>query len=223
MANGAVEALGMDDIAETLAGFARVEGSCAHAYAATAHISASADGARNLADAVHYLCTLHGRHPGLVDMAADRNEDPAFFGWLAEAVPAFALERAYLTRLVVAVGPLPSTPNQAACETTIIGQRHALEMIGASERRGCAIGAALGLALDWPLIRRVLDAAAARFGLPLERCEVPDPASLGTSITSAPAPAIARAIAFGARQVFTQHQGLWDLLEARAQARRALI
>jgi hypothetical protein len=32
-------------------------------------------------------------------------------------------------------------------------------------------------------------------------------------------PAMERAISFGAQQLFSQHRGLWDLLEARCVAR----
>jgi hypothetical protein len=38
-------------------------------------------------------------------------------------------------------------------------------------------------------------------------------------IEAAGTPAIERAILFGAQQLLVQHRGLWDLLEARAEAR----
>src|SRR5688500_12921603 len=65
---------------------------------------------RDLADAVHLLCALHGRHPGLIELACNSSPDSAAHGWLASAAEAFERERLYLVRLTSAVGPLPSTP-----------------------------------------------------------------------------------------------------------------
>ncbi|MEX6641314.1 hypothetical protein V2A36_33310, partial [Pseudomonas aeruginosa] len=77
----------------------------------------------------------------------------------------FADERTYLAHLTAAVGPLPSTPGQAESESALVGERHALEMLARSERRGCATGAVAALLYDWRAIRRVLDVAAERFGV----------------------------------------------------------
>ena len=82
-------------------------------------------GAPNLADVVHFLCALHGRHPGIVDLAAARIVDPAGRAWLASAAEAAAAERLYLTRLAVAAGPVPSTPGGGGSEAAI-AQRSAL-------------------------------------------------------------------------------------------------
>src|SRR3546814_5364652 len=51
-------------------------GSAAHAYPAAAALLGGTEAWRNLADAVHFLCTLHGRLPGVVDHAAERCVDP---------------------------------------------------------------------------------------------------------------------------------------------------
>ncbi|WP_438827141.1 DUF6975 family protein, partial [Sphingomonas bacterium] len=64
---------------------------------------------RDLSDAVHCVCLLHGGHPGLIDHVAGRAGSVP--GWLADAVARFAVERAWLARLVSAAGPLPSTKN----------------------------------------------------------------------------------------------------------------
>ena len=63
------------------------------------------------------------------------------------------VERAYLTRLSVAVGAIPSTPGGADSETAILAQRAALATLAQSDRRGCALGAALAFAADWASIR----------------------------------------------------------------------
>jgi hypothetical protein len=93
-------------------------------------------------------------------------------------------------------------------------------MLAQSERRGCALGAAMALIIDWVVIRGVLDCAAKRFGV-----EAPVSRLLDTAPVRALAdqsdgkPAVTRALLFGAEQVALQHRGLWDLLEARQQAR----
>lgn len=196
-------------------------GSTAHPYVRSAELLSGPDAARNLADAVHYLCVLHGRLPSVVDLAAQKAEPQAPEGWLALAAIGFALERTYLTRLVVAVGPLPSTPGQSECEGTVVAQHHALEMLARSERSGCALGAAIGLVLDWETVRPVLDTAADRFGL--ERMESGLPEAKATYAFAgevATGPAVERAIRFGVEQILLQQAGLWSLLESREHARR---
>jgi hypothetical protein len=179
------------------------------------------DAARNLADAVHYLTVLHGRLPSVVDLAGMKVTLAQSKGWLADAATGFALERTYLTRLVVAVGPLPSTPGQAECEAAVVAQHHAVEMLARSERSGCAPGAAIGLVMDWMAIRPVLDAAAARFGLEPMVCRLPNPdATRAFAVEIAMTPAIERAVRFGMEQILIQHNGLWNLLESREAARQ---
>ncbi len=195
-------------------------GSGVHRYVRSADLLSGPDAARNLADAVHYLCVLHGRLPSVIDLAAAKTESPTD-GWMAAAATGFALERTYLTRLVVAVGPLPSTPGQSECEAAAVAQHHALEMLARSERRGCALGAAIGLVLDWAAVRPVLDVAAARFGLARMPGELPDPAATRAfAAETANGPAMERAIRFGVEQILVQHGGLWSLLESREHARR---
>ena len=189
-------------------------------------LSAAGVTTRDLADAVHCLCALHGRHPGVIDYAGGRtggSEDAAVAAWLAEAAEGFAAERAELVRIVAAAGPLPSTPGQAESETAITAQRHALDMLGASDRAGCAIGAAMALLLDWPAIRWVLDAAAHRFGLTPGDSLLPSGRDSATVIAMlAETAAFERAMLFGAQQLLAQHRALWQLLEARAEARVAV-
>ncbi len=170
---------------------------------------------RDLADAVHSICVLHGRHPGVIDHALARATSAP--DWLIEAAHAFAEERAYLARLTSAAGPLPSTPGQAESTAAVTGQRHAFDMLVRSDRAGCALGAAAAVVLDWRAIRRVLDAAAHRFGVTEAACALPSAAAV---LADAPtSPAVERAQAFAAQQVLAQHRGLWHLLEARAAAR----
>lgn len=194
------------------------DGSAVHAYAAAlARPNATT---RNLSDAVHALCAVHGDHPGLPAEAHRHCAQPDACDWIEEIAAAFATERAYLAALVSAAGPLPSTPGQHHSESALIGVRHALEMLARSDRRGCATGAIAALVYDWTAIRGVLDQAAVRFGIdptmhgfPLEAETATSVAMLGTGA------AAERAITFGAQQLFAQHRGVWDLLETRAGAR----
>jgi hypothetical protein len=175
---------------------------------------------RDLSDAVHLLCSLHGRYPGLVEVALQRCPDGPVQSWLSRASEAFERERLYLVRLTSAVGPLPSTPGAAETEASLVAARHALETLALSERKGCALGAATALVGDWWPIRRLLDRAAARAGLQCPAPSLPDEASIVEVIgLSSDGPASERALAFGSEQLLLQHRALFDLLEARASAR----
>jgi hypothetical protein len=179
-------------------------------------------GARALTDAVHYLCTLHGRYPGVIDHAASRITEPAGRAWIAQATYAFAGERAYLARLAVAAGPVPSTPGAASSDSAMHTQRHAIEMLARSERGGCAVGAAMAVVLDWADVRVALDAAARRFGVeppPYQAADLTAIAGLADQLAAAPS--AQRALLFGAEQILLQHCGLWELLETRHGARAA--
>jgi hypothetical protein len=175
---------------------------------------------RDLADAVHLLCSLHGRYPGLIEIALQRCPKGDAHDWLARASEAFERERLYLVRLTSAVGPIPSTPGAAETESSLLAARHALETLALSERNGCALGAATALVGDWWPVRRLLDRAATRAGIETPAPSLPDEASVIEVITGASdAPPSARALAFGGEQLLLQHRALFDLLEARAEAR----
>ncbi len=163
---------------------------------------------RDLSDAVHAVCLLHGHHPGLVDHAIARTRSAP--DWLAEAASSFTAERAWLAGLVAAAGPLPSTPSQAEAEAAISGQRHAFDMLAGSDRAGCALGAVAALMLDWVAIHRLLDVAASRFGVAPQPYAFTHPDIVESH---------RRAALFAGQQVLAQHRGLWQLLESRAAAR----
>jgi len=208
---------------EALGEVVRAEGSARHPWPAAPDLLKSADGARNLADFIHYLCVLHGRYPGVVDHASLRTTDAEARAWLANAAYAFAGERAFLAKLAAAAGPVPSTPGAADTDAVVQAQRHAIDMLAQSERAGCAVGAAMAVVLDWPVLRRPLAAAADRFGVETPDFAAPDPvitAAVADRFAAASA-GTTRALLFGARQILAQHYGLLDLLEVRAQARTA--
>jgi hypothetical protein len=205
---------------DTLLALVERDGSAQHSF--FAHVAPARGGeyARNLADAIHFLCALHGRHPGVVDHAAWRTKDGEARNALEALANWFDAERALLTRLVVAVGPLPSTPAQVQSESIVLAQRHALEMLAKSERSGCASGATIALALDWSQVRPLVDQVADRLLVPAPANPLPSGAisRLGETIRTE---AEDRAAQFGAQQLLAQHRGLWDLLESRAVARAA--
>lgn len=195
-------------------------GTGSHDYPLSEALLKGPHAARNLSDAVHFLCMLHGRQPGVIDHASNRSVEPAARAWFGEALDRFGAERSLLAKLAVAAGPIPSTAGAGDTEAAVISQRHAIEMLAQSERNGCALGAALAVALDWRHIRNVLDVAAQRFGVEVLPYALGDPAGIREVADAIAAnPAAERAILFGAEQIAIQHRGLWDLLEARQQAR----
>ena len=211
------------DLAE--AQLARVEahGLAAHAHAARLATAAGPEAARDLADAVHLLCALYGRHPGLVELALGHVAAGPVRDWLISTSNAFERERLYLVRLTAAVGPLPSTPGSAETESVLAQQRHAIETLALSERRGCALGATIALVGDWTALRRVLDRAAYRMSVEVPACTLPEAEALRQVIHAGiDGMAAERALGFGAEQLLLQNRGLFDLLEARAGARESL-
>lgn len=203
--------------------FARVanSGSARHPQLAALLASSGPTSARDLADAVHLLCHLYGRHPGLIDLVAQSGTAGAAADWVKDAAESFERERLYLVRLTAAVGPQPSTAGSAQTEAALNAQRHALETLATSERKGCALGAAASLVEDWRSVRRLLDRAAHRAGIDVPACTLPDEESVADAIRSgADTPGSERALGFGSEQLLLQHRALFDLLEARAEARQ---
>jgi hypothetical protein len=210
-------------VAEAQLARVATDGCARHSYLNALLEASGPHCARDLADAVHLLCSLHGHYPGLIEMALQRCPKGEGREWLERASDAFERERLYLVRLTSAVGPLPSTPAAAETEASLVSARHALETLATSERKGCALGAATALIGDWWPIRRVLDRAAARVGLECPAPSLPDEASVIEVIGRASeTPASERALAFGGEQLLLQHRALFDLLEARAEARQGL-
>jgi hypothetical protein len=196
------------------------EGCARHAHVAALIEGSGQSSSRDLADAIHLLCSVHGHHPGLIEQALEVCPSGPAQQWLGHAADAFERERLYLVRLTAAVGPLPSTPGAAETEATLLAQRHALEILAKSERRGCALGASTALVSDWWPIRRLLDSAASRAGIEAPAPSLPDEASVVAVIAAeCDSPASERALGFGGEQMLLQNRGLFDLLEARAAAR----
>lgn len=174
----------------------------------------------DIADITHFLCVIHGRHPGVVDHAAVKTTEPETRNWFIEAMDGFAAERAFLTKLTVSAGPICGVSADDQSNATVLAQRKALEMLSQSERNGCALGASIALVVDWQAVRPVLESIALK--LDIEPRETPLPSiesSEALKATLSQSPATERAINFGVDQILSQHRGLWQLLDARRNAR----
>jgi len=196
------------------------EGSATHAWLHSAELNAGHLANRNMSDLLHLLTMLHGPQPGLIEMVAEHNVWPGADSWLAEAIRGFASERGNLGSLIVAAGPAPSTPGEAASVSAILAQRQAMATIARSDRFGCAIGAVAGLLLDWMPIRATLETAAARLNVSFNPSRLPSEDSTADLLAALPSqPRLERTLVFGARQILLHHQCLLDLLATRAGAR----
>tara|TARA_R110000824_G_scaffold31356_1_gene102217 strand:+ start:441 stop:1100 length:660 start_codon:yes stop_codon:yes gene_type:complete len=174
----------------------------------------------DIADIAHFLCVLHGRHPGVIDRAATKTADDAAREWLIQATDGFAAERSFLTKLTVAAGPISGVSADDQSNASVFGQRKALDMLSQSDRNGCAVGAAIALVSDWHSIRKILERIALRVGVEARSSTLPNVAT--TSVLKdqlSEFPAVERALNFGAEQLLNQHRGLWQLLEARRNLR----
>lgn len=208
------------DLTRAIDALVTADGAGAHPYVLSRKLVDGRDATRNLADTVHFFGLLHGRQPGLVDHAAMRAVDTDERRWFDAATHAFSRERAYLSALSSAAGPIPSTAGQQQCEQTVLAQGHAIDMLGQSERAGTALGAAIALALDWRAIRAVLDTAADRLDVSARPASLPDLHETIALISARSGMgSIERAMLFGAQQLLAQHSGLWDLLATREEVR----
>lgn len=195
-------------------------GSASATYVQTINNDFSTLSGSDIADIAHFLCVLHGRHPGVVDHAATKTADVVAREWLVQAMEGFTAERAFLTRLTVAAGPISGVRREDQSNATVLAQRKALEMLSQSDRNGCALGASFALVLDWQAIRPLLEKIAVK--LSVEPRALMLPTSEATSILNSElsqSSAVERAINFGVDQILTQHRGLWQLLDARRNAR----
>lgn len=210
------------DFGEMLVALTAAEGTASHPYTISYELNADPLATRHLADVLHLLAMLHGPQPGIIELAGGRNVVPEANSWFQEAAVGFVAERQYLTQLIVAAGPGPSTPGEADTAAAILDQRRAMETIVCSDRFGCGIGALVALTLDWQAVRAVLDTAATRIGISVPISQLPGEDATAEVLADLPVTArLDRTLSFGARQLLLQHRGLWDLLEARSAARSA--
>lgn len=214
------EALKKSPSADSLTDHIQQHGSQSSAYVQDIDGDFAVLSAPDIADIAHFLCLLHGRHPGVVDHAATKTVEPAAREWLVEAMEGFAGERAFLTKLTVAAGPISGVSEHDQSNATVAAQRKALDMLSQSDRDGCAIGASFALVLDWQEIRPMLEKIAIQLGVEPRPTSLPDQTSTESlNDILKQSENVERAINFGVDQLLSQHRGLWDLLSARRDAR----
>ena len=218
------ESLKVSPSASSLSDYVNQHGSKTSDYFRAAEQDFSALAAPDIADMAHFLCVLHGRHPGVVDHAATKTVEPAAREWLVKAMEGFAGERAFLTKLTVAAGPISGVSEHDQSNATVAAQRKALEMLSQSDRDGCAIGASFALVLDWQLVRPMLEKIAIHLGVEPRPTSLPNQESTETlnDILRQSSP-VDRAIKFGVDQLLNQHRGLWDLLRRSTRSAQSSV
>ncbi len=96
------------------------DGTGAHPHVRAGALSSGPDAMRNLADAVHFLCLLHGRHPGVIDNAARKAVDGALAKlrstWSASTQPIY-VDAAKAGRTAAAKWTERSSPDLVAAAT----------------------------------------------------------------------------------------------------------
>ncbi len=94
-------------------------------------------------------------------------------------------------------------------------------MLAQSDRRGCALGTAVTMVLEWDAIRAILDAGALRLGIEPPVCRLPTRNDTLKLLDALPEPErISRAMMFGASQLVGQHQRHVGPAGSRAEIRR---
>ena len=169
-----------------------------------------------IADIAHFINISHGRHPGVVDHAADKIADDAARRWLVQAIDGFAAERTFLNRLTVEAGPIRRRPGQDKVTALIKSQSKSFEMLATSDRKGCAAGAALAFVIDWHQTRAILDRISLHIAMEPPAISLPDIAACAdVADRIVQNDAYRRAMGFGAEQLLAQQRGLWQLIAAR--------
>jgi hypothetical protein len=169
-----------------------------------------------LADIAHFMAISHGRHPGVVDHAADKMADQSARQWVKEATLGFAGERDLLNRMIVAAGPIRRHADQDKITALLGAQARSFELLATSERTGCAAGAAIAFVLDWQFTRPLLERTAVALGVEPRVCALPSAVACQQLVQDlGVSPAVERAICFGSDQILAQQSGLWKLVAAR--------
>lgn len=178
----------------------------------------------DLADIAHYLCALHGRYPGVLDHLADRMIGTEHYEWLSGLAQQFAGERALLTNMTVAAGPVMSIASGDNSAATIEQLRCAIDLLARSDRDGCTLGSAGALLADWIAWRPALEAMLPRLGLNAPYFDMAKSLDqLSGIISEIKEPRQNRAIVFGIDQLTHQHDQFWLLLERRQKLRNAML
>lgn len=169
-----------------------------------------------LADIAHFMHIPHGRHPGLVDFAAQKIVDDAARHWIIQAIDGMLVERIFLNRLTVTAGPIRRLSGQDKVNSLVESQAKNFQMLATSDRKGCSAGAAIAFILDWNQTRPLLDIVAYQMGLEPPTPTLPSVAECAQFAARLDhGLSYRRAMAFGADQTLAQQRCLWQLIVAR--------
>jgi len=169
-----------------------------------------------LADIAHFLHISHGRHPGIIDFAAQKIVDDAARSWLITAIDGLAAERALLNRLTVTAGPIRRLNGQDKVNSLVEGQARSFQMLATSDRKGCPAGAAIAFVVDWHQTRLLLDLVTTGVGLDPLQLSLPSvTACIQLARELDDNGTCRRAMYFGAQQMLALQRGLWQLIVAR--------
>lgn len=169
-----------------------------------------------LADIAHFLHISHGRHPGIIDFAAQKIVDDGARSWLITAIDGLAAERAILNRLTITAGPIRRLNGQDKVNALVESQSKSFQMLATSDRKGCPAGAAIAFVVDWYQTRGLLDMVTAGVGfdpIPLRLPSVAACIQLARELDDGGT--CRRAMSFGAQQMLALQRGLWQLIVAR--------
>lgn len=169
-----------------------------------------------LADIAHFMHILHGRHPGVVEYAAQSIMDDVARDWLIQAIDGMLGERAFLNELTVTAGPIRRLARQDSINALIESQAKNFQMLASSDRKGCAAGAAIAFLLDWHQTRPLLDIVADQMGIAPPTSTLPSVAECALLARKLDgADSYRRAMTFGGEQTLAQQRCLWQLVVAR--------
>ena len=169
-----------------------------------------------LADIAHFMNISHGRHPGVVEYAAQKIVDDAARSWLIQALDGMLKERAFLNMLTVTAGPIRRLTGQDNVNALVESQAKNFQMLATSDRKGCSPGSAIAFVIDWHQTRPLLEIVAHQMGISPPAVILPsvaDCAALAQTLERGDS--FRRAMAFGAEQTLAQQRGLWQLIVAR--------
>ncbi|APG62750.1 hypothetical protein LPB140_08055 [Sphingorhabdus lutea] len=172
------------------------------------------------ADICHFLNLCHGQQPGVVDYAENKITGDEAKIWAAKAAIGFGKERDLLNQLTIAAGPPARQAGHDMALHLTQDQPKNLAMLASSDRKGCALGCAMGFVADWHIIRDLLNSLSMKFDLPKSELTLPSIAeTMEICVIEGNGPALQRAIRFGFEQVCAQQKGFWAIIDARHQQR----
>lgn len=176
----------------------------------------------DVADLAHALTVTHGGLPNIFDLASLRSDAQSLRNHLVTCSNSFQDWRRFLSALTSKAGPAPSLTDDAAHMVSLVQTKQGIQLLGESERKGCAIGAAFAMLNDWQIVLPESFKFAARLDI-VEGIALPPRTSaiIEEMECLEPSAAELRAMSFGADQFYQLNDAFFRHLEARRKARKA--